>query len=71
MIWDRLSPREKTVAECLMQGHNTKGIAQALGIKLRTVKQSLTRMYLIANIDKKYFVPHVRIVYLLWKEGIF
>ena len=45
MIWDRLTPRERQVAELLLQAHNNQEIATRLKITRYTVKKHFVQIF--------------------------
>jgi hypothetical protein len=59
-----LSKQEQRVVDFLGMGLGNREIANILGIKLRTVKANITNISNKWNIDRKRFLPRVRIIYL-------
>lgn len=67
MRWERLSPRTRQVAKCLLDGMDNREISEHLGMTLRTVKAHMHKMFLLYDIHPRY-IKRVRLVYLLTKE---
>ncbi len=53
MVFDRLSPRQKQVAEMVHAGKKGKEIEGALGISQSTVQAYLTQIYLKYGVDNR------------------
>jgi DNA-binding CsgD family transcriptional regulator len=48
---DKLSPREKEVALCIMEGMSTNLIAKKLGLKSNTVSTTKNRIFIKLGVD--------------------
>lgn len=59
--------REAEVTQLLLQGYNNKSIAKEMGIKIRTVKAYMNRLFLKHSIGKGG-VKRVRLVVKLFRE---
>jgi len=64
-----MTPREAEIVDLIKSGYRTREIANKLGIGTRTVKATLGRVYMKAGIESSEFIPSVRLMYLLWREG--
>ncbi|MFW0716663.1 response regulator [Pedobacter sp. N23S346] len=51
--FETLTPREKQVAECLIEGLSYKGAAIKLGLKPTTINQHLKNIYIKFNVNSK------------------
>ena len=67
-MWNRLSPKEREVAELLLKAYPDRAIAEELNLALRTVKGHLTRMYLKGGIDAKRFHGRILLAVRLYDE---
>jgi len=50
-IMNRLSPREKEVAICIMEGMSTSLIAEKLGLKSNTISTTKNRIFIKLQVD--------------------
>jgi DNA-binding CsgD family transcriptional regulator len=50
-IMNKLSPREKDVAICIMEGMSTNLIAKKLGLKSNTVSTTKNRIFMKLGVD--------------------
>jgi DNA-binding CsgD family transcriptional regulator len=48
---DKLSPREKEVALCIMEGMSTNLIAEKLGLKSNTISTTKNRIFIKLGVD--------------------
>ena len=48
---DKLSPREKEVAICIMEGMSTNLIAEKLGLKSNTISTTKNRIFIKLGVD--------------------
>lgn len=53
-LWDRLSPRQIQVANCLLKAYTNKEIAKELGISLRTAKAHIKWISLKCGISSNF-----------------
>jgi len=52
-IWNQLTARERTVAECIIQGQNNKQICEGLFIEHNTLKTHIRNIYKKAGCNKR------------------
>jgi DNA-binding CsgD family transcriptional regulator len=52
-IMNRLSPREKEVAICIMEGMSTSLIAEKLGLKSNTISTTKNRIFIKLGVDSE------------------
>jgi len=50
-IMNKLSPREKEVAICIMEGMSTSLIAEKLGLKSNTISTTKNRIFIKLQVD--------------------
>ena len=50
-IMNKLSPREKEVALCIMEGMSTNLIAEKLGLKSNTISTTKNRIFIKLGVD--------------------
>jgi DNA-binding CsgD family transcriptional regulator len=50
---DKLSPREKEVAICIMEGMSTNLIAEKLGLKSNTISTTKNRIFIKLGVDSE------------------
>ena len=50
-IMNKLSPREKEVAICIMEGMSTNLIAKKLGLKSNTISTTKNRIFIKLGVD--------------------
>jgi two-component system response regulator FimZ (fimbrial Z protein) len=50
-IINKLSPREKEVAICIMEGMSTSLIAEKLGLKSNTISTTKNRIFIKLQVD--------------------
>jgi DNA-binding NarL/FixJ family response regulator len=60
--------QEPGLIEGLMRGESNKEIARNLGMGLRTVQDHMMRLCNVLEIDRKRYIPEVRILYLVAKH---
>jgi DNA-binding NarL/FixJ family response regulator len=65
-LWEKLKPREKAIAELLLQGCENSEIADKLGMELRTVKAHFNRMFLRFQIFDG--IKRVKLAVVLYRE---
>ena len=66
--FERLTPREKEIANRLAASHNTEGIAQALNVSSKTTENYITRVYDKLGLNEiGHEAPHLRKVVILAK----
>ena len=66
MLRDRLSPRERDIAKCLLEGMDNAEMAKYLGISYRTVKMNLNRMFMKFGITDG--IKRVKLAVMLYRE---
>jgi len=52
-IMNRLSPREKEVAICIMEGMSTSLIAKKLGLKSNTISTTKNHIFIKLQVDSE------------------
>lgn len=66
MMWETLGPRQKKIAELLLEGRDNADIARELHIKPRTVKAHFNRMFL--NFQIRDGIKRVKLAVMLYRE---
>jgi len=68
VLWEKLSPKDRQVAELLLLGHGNKEIGKKLGMALRTVKAHMNKMFLKAGVTDEKKIPRIRLAVMLTYE---
>lgn len=70
MLWARLTKRQKEVVTLIDGGFKVPEIAKILKVSQSAVKHQINRAALRAGIDVEKYNVSVRLIYLLWREGV-
>jgi two-component system nitrate/nitrite response regulator NarL len=67
-LWNKLTPREREVAELLLQGCDQADIAKELNLARRTVKAHFNKMFIRAELSDFTGMKRVQLAVLLHRE---
>ena len=67
-LWTKLTPREREVAELLLQGCDQADIAKELKMARRTVKAHFNKMFIRAELSDFTGMKRVQLAVMLHRE---